>query len=134
MDLFIVIPLMLLASKSLDAITPSTPLGRLETIRSTLLLAAQGLYSQRRNHYLAEALFRVIRGRMRPSEVALLKGSMNSNEEQETDQKRDLMQAVRSHWPVSVVKRKEDLESHILTNLVESYAHLNAEGGEKADG
>ncbi len=38
-----------------------------------------------------------------------------------------MVQTVRSHWPVSVVRKKEDLESHILTNLVENYAHLNIE-------
>lgn len=131
MDLFIVIPLMLVASDCLDAINERTPLPKLETLRSTLILAAKGLYNQRRNHYLAKALFRVVRGRMRPPEIALLKGTMNLNED-EADEKRDLEQAVRSHWPVSVVRKKEDLDSQILTNLVESYAHLNVEEGPKA--
>ena len=126
MNLFIVIPLMLAGSDCIDAINEQTPLPKLETLRSTLILVAKGLYNQRRNHYLAEALYRVVRGRMRPAEVALLKGTMNLNEV-EADEKRDMMQAVRSHWPVSVVRKKEDLKSHILTNLVESYAHLKVE-------
>ncbi|KAL7793630.1 hypothetical protein V8C37DRAFT_378517 [Trichoderma ceciliae] len=130
MDLFIVIPLMLAGSDCIDAINDEIPASQLETLRSTLILVAKGLYSQRRNHYLAEALFRVIRGRMRAREVALLRDTMNLDES-EWDEKRTMAQAVRSHWPVSVVKKKEDLDSHILTNLVKSYAHLNIE--EKAD-
>ncbi|KAK1247711.1 hypothetical protein MKX07_000599 [Trichoderma sp. CBMAI-0711] len=126
MDLFLVVPLMLAASDCLEAIDRGTTGRDLEVLRSTLILVAKGLYNQRRNHYLAEALFRVIRGRMRPSEVALLKDTM-SLDEREWDERRDMVQAVRSQWPVSVVKKKEDLDSHLLTNLVENYGHLNVE-------
>jgi len=126
MDLFIVIPLMLTASECLDVIGDQTTAAQLETLRSTLVLAAKGLGSQRRNHYLAEALFRVVRGRMRPQEAALLRETMEP-EEEESEEKKSLMQSVRSHWPVSVVKKKEELDSHILTTLVESYGHLNAD-------
>ena len=126
MDLFIVIPLMLTGYDCIDAIGDQTPATELETLRSTLILIAQGLCSQRRNHYLAEALFRVIRGRMRPQELALLRGTM-SLEEQEAVNELDEMQPVRSHWPVSVVKKQEDVDAHILKNLVQSYASLNVE-------
>lgn len=119
MDLFVVIPLMLTGYDCIDAIGDQTPATELETLRSTLILIAQGLYSQRRNHYLAEALFRVIRGRMRPQELALLRGTM-SLEEQEAVNELDDMQPVRSHWPVSVVKKQEDMDAHILKNLVKS--------------
>lgn len=124
MDLFIVIPLMLTASDCIDAINEQTSASQLESLRSTLILVAKGLYSQRRNHHLAEALFRVIRGRMRPSEIALFRGIMNIDKDQ-PDEKPEMAHAVRSHWPVSVVRKKEDLDDHIFTNLVENYAHLN---------
>ncbi|KAF2652241.1 putative C6 transcription factor [Lophiostoma macrostomum CBS 122681] len=131
MDLFIVIPLVLAAYDCLDAINEQTPPTQLESLRSTLILAAKGLYSQRMNHYLADALFRVIRGRMRPAEVSLFKGMMNLDEG-ELDKKPDMGQAVRSHWPITVVKNKKDVESYVLANLVENYAHLNLEAA--ADG
>lgn len=51
---------------------------------------------------------------------------MNLNEDELGDSP-DMAQAVRSHWPVSVVKKKEDVESYILSHLVENYAHLNTE-------
>ena len=126
MDLFIVIPLMLVGYECIDAINDGLSETRLEDLRSTLMLVAKGLCNQRRNHYLAEALFRVIRGRMRPQEVALLRDTVGL-EEEESDGKREMVQAVRSHWPVGVVKKVGDLYSHILTNLVESYAHLDLE-------
>ena len=131
MDLFIVIPLMLAGSDCVDHINENTPQEQLEVVRSTLTLVAKGLYDQRRNHYLAEALYRVILGRMRPSEVALLKDTTNLDDI-EPDDRSNMIQAVRSHWPVSVVKNREDLDSHLLTNLVRKYAHLNV--NEKHEG
>ena len=121
MDLFIVIPLVLTGFACVDAIGKQTPGPKLEVLRSTLILIAQGLYNQRRNHYLAEALYRVILGRMRSEEVALLK-AVTINDKFESNKTQALMQVVRSQWPVSVVKRKEDVGLYMLTNLVEQYA------------
>ncbi|KAL7972873.1 hypothetical protein HDV63DRAFT_392551 [Trichoderma sp. SZMC 28014] len=132
MDLFLVIPLMLIASDSVEVVNDQMPTDQLELLRSTLILAATGLYSQRRNHYLAEALFRVIYGRMRPHEITLLKDSIKIDE-REWDERQGMTQAVRSQWPVSIVRKKEDLDSHILTNLVTNYAHLNV-GNDSEDG
>ncbi|KAG9495310.1 hypothetical protein J7337_013548 [Fusarium musae] len=126
MDLFIVIPLMVMGYDSIDAIKEDTPAEEIELLRSTLILIAQGLYYQRRNHYLAQALFRVIRGKMRPQEIGLLKNSM-ALDRYEADPEPKMAVAVRSHWPVSVVKKHEDMESHILTNLVENFGHVNVE-------
>ncbi|KAI3580111.1 hypothetical protein IWW34DRAFT_620935 [Fusarium oxysporum f. sp. albedinis] len=126
MDLFIVIPLMVMGYDSIDSIKEDTPTEEIELLRSTLILIAQGLYYQRRNHYLAQALFRVIRGKMRPQEIGLLKSSM-ALDKYETDPEPEMAVAVRSHWPVSVVKKHEDMESHILTSLVENFGRVNVE-------
>ncbi|RBA17838.1 hypothetical protein FPRO05_10856 [Fusarium proliferatum] len=126
MDLFIVIPLMVMGYDSIDAIKEDTSTEEIEFLRSTLILIAQGLYYQRRNHYLAQALFRVIRGKMRPQEIGLLKSSM-ALDRYEADPEPEMAVAVRSHWPVSVVKKREDMESHILTNLVENFGRVNIE-------
>ncbi|KAF9771797.1 hypothetical protein IL306_010543 [Fusarium sp. DS 682] len=109
-----------------DAINQYTPAEEIESLRSTLILIAQGLYNQRRNHYLAQALFRVIRGKMRPQEIELLKSSMTLDR-YEVDPEPEMAVPVRSHWPVSVVKKQEDMESHILTNLVENFGRVNVE-------
>ncbi|VZI05496.1 unnamed protein product [Fusarium fujikuroi] len=126
MDLFIVIPLMIMGYDSIDAIKEDTPTEEIEFLRSTLILIAQGLYYQRKNHYLAQALFKVIRGKMRPQEIGLLKSSM-ALDRYEAYPEPELSVPVRSHWPVSVIKKHEDRESHILTNLVESFGRVNVE-------
>lgn len=133
MDLFIVVPLVNAGFHCIDEINSGQPTpAQLEVLRSTLLLITKGLHSQRANHYLAEALFRVVRGRMRLQEAALLKTTLHFDEAEE-DRKSAMVQTVRSHWPVSVVKKKEDLDNHILGNLVESYAHLNIDEGSEED-
>ncbi|EWG52138.1 hypothetical protein FVEG_16931 [Fusarium verticillioides 7600] len=63
---------------------------------------------------------------MRPQEIGLLKNSM-ALDRYEADPEPKMAVAVRSHWPVSVVKKHEDMESHILTNLVENFGHVNVE-------
>ena len=129
MDLFIVIPLMLLDYDCIDAIaSPLIPPAStdLEALRSTLILVTAGLYAQRRNHYLAEALFCVLRGRMRPSEAGLLQSSMTLDEG-EAEERKGMAQAVRSQWPVRVVKKREDVGEYVLGNLVETYGGLRVE-------
>lgn len=129
MDLFIAVPLMLIGFKCIDAINGQTSESNLEDLRSTLVLVAKGLYSQRRNHYLAEALYRVVRGRMRPQEVSLLKDTVNLDDDdnEKAAGRQAMAQNVRSHWPVSNVRKDEDVEKYVLNNLVDNYAHLNIE-------
>lgn len=130
MDLFVVIPLMLSASDCVDALETAnaqTPPEQLELLRSTLILVVMGLFSQRRNHYLANALFHVIRGRMRPADVALFRTVANIDADVLYG-KMEMVVAVRSHWPVSIVKKQEK-EKQVLKTLVESYAHLNVGNG-----
>ena len=124
MDAFIVIPLMLTGYDCIDAINEQTPFNKLEALRATLILIVQGLYNQRHNHYLARVLYRVTRGRMRLQEVALLDNSMQLDMD-EPNEKQAMVQPVRSSWPVSVVKKTDDIESYILTNLVANYAQDN---------
>lgn len=126
MDLFIVIPLMLTGYDCIDAITEETPEHELETLQSTLMLVAQGIYTQRQNHHLAKALYRVLQGRMRPQEYALLRDTVAS-EEDEAGGEIDKMQVVRSHWPVSVVKKREDAGAYGLTQLLKDCASLDIE-------
>ena len=65
---------------------------------------------------------------MRPAGVVLFRsiGSIDANR---VDEKVNMVQAVRSHWPVSVVRKKEDLDEQVSTNLVNKYLHLKVENG-----
>jgi hypothetical protein len=118
MDLFLVVPLTYLGFKSLEAIGDQPSPRDLDVLRSTLILAVHGLYLQKRNYYLAEGVSQVFRSKMRPEEVALTKEALMLNDGVDDDETKFLKQAIRSYWPVSIVKRKEDLNAHMLANLV----------------
>lgn len=124
MDFFLMHPLALAAYDCIDLIDEHTPPSQLETLRSTLILVAKGIHSQRKNHHLADALFRVVRGRMRPAEASLFKGVIDVDE---VDTSPEMEQMVKSHWPITVVKGKEDAEAFELEKLVKDYAHLNVD-------
>ncbi|KAM0234102.1 hypothetical protein ACHAP5_010162 [Fusarium lateritium] len=116
MDSFVVVPLIYIGMKCLEKISDQIPQTDLELMRSTLMLVVYGLYQQHHNHYLSEALYRVVRARMRPQELVLIKEALELGEEDINQQV--LKQTVRSHWPVSVVKRREDLAVYLLINLM----------------
>ena len=46
---------------------------------------------------------------MRPQEAALLREAIDI-EEDETDGQQAMMQAARSHWPVSIIRKSEDMD------------------------
>ncbi|GKU05642.1 nitrogen assimilation transcription factor nit-4 [Fusarium langsethiae] len=126
MDLFIAIPLMLIGYESINLINDDTPAHEIESLRATLILVTQGLYHQRRNYYLAQVLFRVIRGKMRQQEIGLLESSI-ALKLGEVDRETELTTAVRSQWPVINVKKQEEIEPHVLNNIIESFGDLNVE-------
>ena len=126
MDIFVVIPLISITLDCIDDLESQAPSANVETLRSTITLATKGIYDQRQNVYIAEALFRVIQGRMRSSELALLKGMMSLNEDESSHQKH-MMQVIRSKWPVTIVKKSEDLGSSVLNKLLETYAMVSAD-------
>ncbi|QPC71094.1 hypothetical protein HYE68_001846 [Fusarium pseudograminearum] len=127
MDLFIVIPLVMIGFESANLINHETPADELESLRAILILVAQGLYHQRRNHYLAQVLFRVIRGKMRKQEIGLLESSMALGLG-DVDRDSELTVAVRSEWPVTTVKKQEEIESRVLSNIVDSFGDMSVEG------
>ncbi|RGP76742.1 hypothetical protein FLONG3_5182 [Fusarium longipes] len=126
MDLFIAIPIMMIGYETINVINDDTPTDKIESLRATLILAAQGLYHQRRNYYLAQVLFRVIRGKMRPQEIGLLETSM-AIKLGDVDRESELAVAVRSQWPVTNVKKQEEINPHVLNNLVNSFGDMSVE-------
>ena len=65
MDLFVVIPLIYVGFKCLESIDNDTPNNELKLMRYTLMIVVKELNYQRQNHYLSDALYRVVRGCMR---------------------------------------------------------------------
>jgi hypothetical protein len=127
MDLFIAIPLMMIGYESLNLINDNTPADEIESIRATVILVAQGLYYQRRHYYLAQVLFRVIRGRMRQQDIGLLERSM-ALKLGDVDRDLELAVAVRSQWPVTNVKKQKEIKPHVLSNIINGFGDMNIEG------
>ncbi|EEU42702.1 uncharacterized protein NECHADRAFT_47693 [Fusarium vanettenii 77-13-4] len=118
---FICQPLALAAFMCLDAIDRQTPDFDLEATRSTLFLAAKGLRDQARSHYVAESLFQVVKGRMRPEELNLMRGIASIEDVHDTGA-RAPMQAVHSVWPVDITSKSDEIEANSLSSLVEQFA------------
>lgn len=116
---FLCQPLALIGFRCLEAIKRQDRADELEAIRSTLFLVAKGLREQSQSHYLAETLFRVIKGQMRPEEASLL-GTIADIIDVADEGRNVQMRKVRSQWPVSIVVMPENLESSMLTRLVEN--------------
>lgn len=128
MDLFIVIPLMLLAEDCMEMMERGGSETKLEELRSTVILAVKGLHDQRSNHYLAEALFRELPGKMGRREPLLLRGAPNVNVNQE-DELQEMVQVVRNHWPVSMVKTgldgRSDREARCIGGISKNLEQFN---------
>jgi hypothetical protein len=123
MDLFIVIPLVFIAMRCLETIGQRGLSDEdLEITRSNLILVINGLYFQRRNHYLAETLYSVVRSSMRVEEKVLLKEALELDEQDE-EQTNMMNQVVQSAWPVSIARTRDEMNERILSKLVEK-VHL----------
>lgn len=72
MDIHIIISLIFAGIRCLDGIGQQTQESDMESLRSTLVLCATGLYNQGRNNYLAQALYSAFRSRLRPEQARLL--------------------------------------------------------------
>ena len=117
MDIHIIISLIFAGIRCLDAIEQQPEGLATESLRSTLVLCATGLYHQRRNNYLAHALYSMLRARMHPEEVALLKQVPDL---QGDEQALTLRQATRSKWLATVIKTKTKLDCDVQNSLVPS--------------
>lgn len=101
MDIHITISLIFAGTSCLDALHLGPQEYEIESLRSTLILCATGLYHQRRNNYLAHALYSALRARMRSEEVRLLKQVTDLKDDEEA---LSLRQVIRSKWIGTVVK------------------------------
>ena len=86
MDLFLVVPLSYLGLQSLEAVRAQPSQRELDVLRSTLILAVHGLFLQKQNYYLAEALSRVFQAKMRPEEALLAQQALMLSEGDDGDE------------------------------------------------
>ncbi|KAF2101250.1 hypothetical protein NA57DRAFT_53225 [Rhizodiscina lignyota] len=93
----------------------STP----DDLRSTLILCVKGLHDQRKNYYLAEVVYRLLRDRMKPDDVALLQEATNTGSAE--DDPPLLKHYIRSQWPIPIIRVDEDPNLSKLDVLVNAY-------------
>jgi hypothetical protein len=97
-----------------------------------LFLVTKGLHDQGRSFHVAETVYRVIQGQMRPEEATLMERISRMEEGSEAS-KQSMLQAVHSSWPVSVVSKTGDLEMGKLTRLVKQFVITNLSTREDED-
>jgi hypothetical protein len=98
---------------------------------STVILCAKGLREQGRNYYLCEAVFRMVRDAMDPSDVSILRESTKIEEEEE---RKELMaRHINSDWPITTVSVAQDPEDHRLDNLIHATERLTVEESDTTD-
>ncbi|KAK3368671.1 hypothetical protein B0H63DRAFT_497828 [Podospora didyma] len=136
MDSFLLLLLSTIAFKSIQEIKlskngddhqGSNDLSHLNTLRSTLILCAKGLYDQGRSWFLPQSIFRLVRDAMLDAEANLLQQFANIPDEVKENEDNRLRH-IQSHWPVNIVDiRMSNPEEQQLTNLLRAYADLNLE-------
>ncbi|KAH7032659.1 putative C6 transcription factor [Microdochium trichocladiopsis] len=110
-----------LAAESIEG-TPGDDKVR-DAKRSTIILAAKGLYDQAANSYLAEAVLHMVKDGMDAQDLSILQGYLTLRNERDDGARRSLIaQHVRSAWPIGVVGMDEDFEDLKLSNRVNAMA------------
>lgn len=93
----------------MESITEHMSASDLEDIRSTLFLAAKGLYAQGNIYYIAKTLFEVIRQKMRKEEAQCLKSIMDIKAmeiaERHTHMAEVQSQWLKAHWHIDLPER-----------------------------
>ena len=108
-DSFLVNFLGTLGQMALDAMDMHQDSPMFESLKSTMMLAAKGLYDQSHSHYIAKAILRLQLGAMKPDDVRLFTRSVNIEPNEELEG--PLEQLVQSEWPAYARAYEEEPEN-----------------------
>jgi hypothetical protein len=100
----------------------------MKATRATLILCAKGLRDQGRNFFLSELVFRILRDKMHPVDVKLLKDWAHIKDEEKREH--SMMEHVHSEYPVNVEGISSDPTAHRLSSLLGSMGDLKLPGDE----
>jgi hypothetical protein len=115
-------PLAKLGFMSLQRINDTTSPQDIHYLRSSLVLALQGLREQGRNYYITRTAYYIIRNQIRPEEAKLLQGTEDARVE--ADESPGLISEVHSAWIPSVVDISDDPVSKELSKLAKEFLTL----------
>jgi hypothetical protein len=94
----------------------------MKATRATLILCAKGLRDQGRNFFLSELVFRILRDKMNPVDVKLLKDWAHIKDEEKREH--SMMEHVHGEYPVNVEGISSDPTDHRLSSLLGSMGGL----------
>ncbi|KAF3036577.1 hypothetical protein E8E12_006347 [Didymella heteroderae] len=125
-DSWLTNPLAKLGFMALQRIPETTNPLDLHYLRSSLILALQGLREQGRNYYISRTVYYIIRNQVRPEEAELLQGT--EDPVAATDESPGMIGEVQSAWVPRVVNISDDLAVESLTKLAEQFLTLEPSG------
>ncbi|KAI4914966.1 hypothetical protein J4E90_005003 [Alternaria incomplexa] len=94
----------------------------MKATRATLILCAKGLRDQGHNFFLSELVFRILRDKMNPVDVRLLKDWAHIKDEGERE--KSMMEHVYGEYPVNVESITSDPTEQRLNRLLQTMADL----------
>ncbi|KAF1945718.1 hypothetical protein EJ02DRAFT_396085 [Clathrospora elynae] len=94
----------------------------MKATRATLILCAKGLRDQGHNFFLSELVFRILRDKMHPVDVRLLKDWAHIKDEDEREHL--MMEHVHGEYPVNVESITDDPTNQRLHRLLTSMGDL----------
>ncbi|KAH6865064.1 hypothetical protein BKA58DRAFT_391324 [Alternaria rosae] len=94
----------------------------MKATRATLILCAKGLRDQGHNFFLSELVFRILRDKMNPVDVELLKDWAHIKDEDERE--KSMMEHVHGEYPVNVESITSDPTEQRLNRLLQTMGDL----------
>lgn len=126
-DPFLTIHLSFIAGAALDSLklTPAHDVETIKSLRSTIILSLKGLYDQGQHVHLTSVIYRLLRDRLGPQDLAILQNYVVWDPL--TPEEPLLVQYAQSHYPLTMGSKHEDPTSARLENLVKQYERLSTE-------
>ncbi|KAJ3493402.1 hypothetical protein NLG97_g4751 [Lecanicillium saksenae] len=97
-----------------------------EDTRSTIILAAKGLFDLGKNYFISATIFRVLQGQMAPEDVGILSQYCGSGSEPPTVQDAHVAH-VKAQYPLTIVSMTNVPERHRLENMIKDLMELAVE-------
>lgn len=136
-DAFVIQPLSLMAFENLEKLKADPYGPKSDAIRSSLILAAKGLWDQGQSCYVSRTTLHLLRTRIQQAEL-------HETELKTLDREVNIIlepnaaeclqiRNVRSRWPPSLASLTEDPESQRLSALVERFMRIEGESDSESD-
>lgn len=123
MDSFMIQFLSLLAFMAQSTIESGTQGVLLQTLRSTIVLAATGLRDQSHFYYFSRIVFSAVRGGMGPEELDLINRFTEQGRAAESQPPKNW--EAQSTWLIDFGSISDDVENRRLANLIEKTSEVS---------